>query len=309
MATLKARTLDSLVTFEQLYERTRQRLVTRSEPTLERPVSQLCTQRQCESATFAHWCERMRMRQRTDFVVDFRCHRKTWEWAYILQALAASGVMQPGCRGLGFGVGTEPLTAVLAQAGCEIVATDMPVADARERGWTATDAHTSMHAAELDALNVLGICARPEFTRLVSYRTMDMTHIDPDLAGFDFVWSSCALEHLGSLAAGVAFIENSLRCLKPGGFAVHTTEYNVSSNWRTLESGATVLYRRRDIRALVRQLRGAGHATVLNLTVGRGPSDRIYDIPPYYQSGRPHLALLLNQFVVTSLGLTIRKAL
>ena len=33
----------------------------------------------------------------------------------------------------------------------------------------------------------------------------------------------------------------------PGGVGVHTTEYNLSSNERTVEQGPTVLYRRRDL--------------------------------------------------------------
>src|SRR4051812_38472073 len=41
-------------------------------------------------------------------------HRKVWEWAFILQALGRRGVLGPGHRALGFGVGREPLVAALA---------------------------------------------------------------------------------------------------------------------------------------------------------------------------------------------------
>lgn len=58
---------------------------------------------------------------------------------------------------------------------------------------------------------------------------------------FDFIWSSCALEDLSALEHGIKFILNSLRMLKPGGIAVHTKEFNVSSNFETIESGETVL--------------------------------------------------------------------
>ena len=42
-----------------------------------------------------------------------RKHRKQWEFCYILQALCRAGVMRVSARGLGFGVGREPLVAVL----------------------------------------------------------------------------------------------------------------------------------------------------------------------------------------------------
>ena len=48
------------------------------------------------------------------------------------------------------------------------------------------------------------------------------------------LWSSCSLEHLGSISHGIEFILNSLKCLKQHGVAVHTTEFNLSSNEETL---------------------------------------------------------------------------
>ena len=55
--------------------------------------------------------------------------------------------------------------------------------------------------AETD-LNDRLLCPPARFDQLVTFRPVDMTAIPDDLAGFDFCWSSCALEHLGSLAAG-----------------------------------------------------------------------------------------------------------
>ena len=54
-----------------------------------------------------------------------------------------------------------------------------------------------------------------------------MNHLPDDLRGFDFTWSSCALEHLGTLAAGADFVVAQMDCLRPGGVAVHTTEFLV----------------------------------------------------------------------------------
>lgn len=270
-----------------------------AEPSLEHPVSQVATQLQCESPLYRAWCLRMK------YDPDRPTHpynRKLWEWVYILQTLDGRGMLGEGVRGLGFGVGNEPLTAVMADVGCRVVATDMPVEEAKSAGWVSTN----QHANDLDALNSAGVCDDEKFRRLVEYRAMDMTRIDADLTDFDFVWSSCSLEHLGSLDAGMAFVENSLRCLKPGGVAVHTTEYNVSSNTKTLTGGPTVLYRKRDVLSLADRLRNAGHRVTLNLNTGGGALDTHHDVPPYYRQGA-HLKLLLGEFVTTSIGLAITK--
>lgn len=269
------------------------------EPTLDDPVSQLATQQQCESEWYKTWGARMREHPERP---TQHYNRKLWEWVYILRTVDKRGLLAPGRRGLGFGVGVEPLAAVMADHGCEVVATDMFVDDAQNAGWVSTD----QHASNVDAMNRAGICDPDTFRRLVTFRPMDMTKIDADLTGFDFCWSSCSLEHLGSLEAGMQFVENSLRCLRPGGVAVHTTEYNVLSNFATLTAGSTVIYRKRDILALARRLRAAGHEITLNLNPGAGKVDKYHDVPPYFQHGA-HLKLELDRFVTTSIGLIVTK--
>ena len=83
---------------------------------------------------------------------------------------------------------------------------------------------------------------------------MDRNAIDADLEGQDdLVWSASAFEHLGSFMHGLEFVINSVKCLKPGGVAVHTTEFNCSSDADTLDNASTVLFRKRDF--LLRQRR------------------------------------------------------
>jgi SAM-dependent methyltransferase len=268
-------------------------------PSMDEPVSQLVTQTQCDSAVFDRWCRDMRL----DPEPRIRYHRKTWEWVYILQSLATSGALAPGARGLGFGVGREPVTPVLARLGCRITATDLPHSPKAESDW---EAH-GQHASSRDHLNTAGICDGETFAQNVSFRPMDMRDIDPSLQNFDFLWSSCALEHLGNLADGIQFILRSLESLRPGGVAVHTTEFNLTSDRLTLSRGGVVLYRRRDIDRLAAQLRKAGHSISLNFSSGSGPADRYIDKPPYFR-GDYHLKLLVGPFVTTSMGLLIRKA-
>jgi len=109
---------------------------------------------------------------------------------------------------------------------------------------------------------------------------------------------------LGSLQAGADFVVAQLDCLRPGGVAVHTTEFTVSSNDATVETGATVLFRRRDIDALVERLRGAGHVIDIDYTEGTTPEDLHVDTPPFTDV---HLRTTLGDYVTTSLALIIEK--
>lgn len=94
-------------------------------------------------------------------------------------------------------------------------------------------------------------------------------------------------------------------CLAPNGVAVHTTEFNVQSNARTVAVGHTVLYRQKDIVSLAESLRSSGHDIELDFDAGSTPADLHVDHPPW--SG-PHLKIQLGQFVATSIGLIIGKA-
>ena len=90
----------------------------------------------------------------------------------------------------------------------------------------------------------------PSLRNHVKLRSVDMNSIPDDIEGYDFTWSACAFEHLGSIDKGLEFVKNSLKCLKPGGIAVHTTEFNASSDQNTLTSGPTVLFRKKDLELL-----------------------------------------------------------
>lgn len=263
--------------------------------TLSHPISQMCTAAQMHEPFYAEVCRLMGE--------EPKLHRKQWEFVYILRSLDYHGVLKPGARGLGFGVGVEPLSSIFANAGCEIVATDLPVQDDRASVWS----NTAQLSAELTQVFHERLCDREAFFRNVTFRPVDMNAIPADLTGFDFTWSSCAYEHLGSIEAGLAFVENSLNCLVPGGLAIHTTELNLSSNDETLDKGNTVIFRRRDFEALAERLIARGHE-VFPITFDSGDEelDRVIDLPPY--SGDSHLKLALLRWVSTSFGLAVRKA-
>jgi 2-polyprenyl-3-methyl-5-hydroxy-6-metoxy-1,4-benzoquinol methylase len=247
------------------------------------------------------WAERMRPAwddgDRTKPVLT---HRKLWEWVFCAKALHERGMLAPGMRGLGFGVGQEPLAAFFASFGCEIVASDVGEEVAARDGWAVT----GQHAKSLEQLNEAGLCPPDEFAQRVSFRSVDMNDIPTDLRGFDFTWSSCAFEHLGSIVKGQEFILNQMACLKPGGVGVHTTEYNVSSNRDTIEWGQTVAFRRRDIEWLVDRLHADSHLIEVDYDPGDLPADRHIDVPPYSNT---HLKVQFDKYAVTSLALVIER--
>jgi FkbM family methyltransferase len=264
-------------------------------PTLRDPVSQLCTESQLREPVYGAWCQ--------ELAEPVRFHRKLWEYAYILQVLAVHRLLASGRRGLGFGCGRQPLTAVMATHGCEIVATDSGIANtgpidgvppARTVGETIED------------LDVPGLCDPELFRRRVTRRTVEMNRESPDLETFDFVFSTSVLARQGSIRRGTEFALGAMRFLKPGGLAVYITEFNLSSNYTTFETRDSAIFRRYDIDALIADMARAGHTVEpLNLNAGTGPVDRYVDLPPYRPE--PHLRLRVGRYVTTSLGLIVRK--
>ena len=260
-----------------------------------RLVSSLCTAALLESDAFRFWIASLEE--------EWHYHRKLWEWAYICQALYERSLLTEGTRGVAFAVGRESLPALFASYGCSIVATDLAADDPRATGW-ATSGEWARTLAEL---NRLGLCPEALFRERVSFRPVDMNHIPADLRDFDFSWSSCSFEHCGSLELGAAFLINQMDCLRPGGVAVHTTEFNLTSNTRTVRTGRTVIYRRSDIEDIVRRLRGLGHAVeLLDLTVGTHPLDWFVDERPY--SVDRHLRKRQGRYATTSIGLIITRS-
>jgi len=253
-----------------------------------------CTQAQLQSDAFQAWVVGMHER-------PMYMHRKVWEYCYIAQALHERGLLTSGRRGLGFAVGQEPLPALFASLGCQIVATDLITEEAQKRGWV----ETAQHADSLDALNQRSICDPESFRQRVSFRFLDMRQLPDDLGTYDFIWSSCSLEHLGTMPLGEQFIFESLKYLKPGGVAVHTTEFNLQSNIFTLTQGPTVLFRKRDIQKIAINLRRRGYRIDLDFARGNLPSDRVVDKPPY--NHKIHLRLIVGKYIVTSYGLIIES--
>jgi SAM-dependent methyltransferase len=276
-------------------------------------ASKLCTQDDCESDWYYFWLKEM--------CSGFTYHRKLWEFCYIAQNLYAHGALQDGKKGLAFGCGQEPLPSLFAKHGASVTATDLDPALWKDGqgSWAESGQHADSLAKVLNA----DICPDREKLARISHEFVDMNRIPNEFAGsFDFCWSACALEHLGSLDLGVKFILASLKCLKPGGIAVHTTEYNLDEG-ETIDNEPTVLYQKKHLLELSSQLTDLGYVvSPFQLDGGGRVLDGLFDLPPwpwdeaklgwrmhggYTVGGTTHLKKSFFGFLCTSVGITVAK--
>lgn len=202
--------------------------------------------------------------------------------------------------------------------------TDLDPIEVAGRGW----AETSQHTGSLDHVYDPMLVDRATFDRRVSLRYVDMNAIPPDLTDYDFCWSICSLEHLGSIAHGLDFVENSLKTLKPGGYAIHTTEFNFLETDQTIDNWPTVLFLRKHFEELAARLQRSGHwVAPLDFNLGEGVLDRFVDLPPFEPTpdedktggwitrvnwrqtdGVAHIKAAIDGFASTCYGLVIQKA-
>jgi cyclopropane fatty-acyl-phospholipid synthase-like methyltransferase len=269
-------------------------------PTAHSLKSKVCTQADMESDWALFWLDAMKLPR--------AYHRKLWEFAYIAQALWAEGKLVPGSAGLGFGCGREPLPSLFAKYGCTVLGTDLSEGHEQSVAWVKTNQHSS----EVEALRWRNICPDEDLLKNISFRPADMNNIDPDLSGsFDFCWSACSLEHLGSVSKGLQFIRNSLKTLRSGGVAVHTTEFTFDSE-TAHQVWPTVPYTKDHLVEFADGLRREGFKVAeLDLASGAGLLDGFADFggKEFYSRqmrAELHLKAVHDGFAFTSVGLIVR---
>jgi hypothetical protein len=258
------------------------------------------TQSDIETRWFRYWCEQLRERP--------RYHRKLWEFAYLMQALHASGAFRPGARVLILGAAHQPTASYLAGAGAQVVILQ-----------AASD---PLPGPSGDPLYDDKFVEKPVFERLVQRQVGDLSALPGELSGFDACISlGCAAER-GSLRAGMDFLIGSVGVLKPGGVAAHIAEFNYADDAQTLDDWRPALFQRRHLEAVAAAWAAQGHApTPLDFHVGHQALDRFVDIPPFsvdtteaqanlwrdgWQSA--HLKTAIDGFACTSFGLVVRRS-
>lgn len=274
-------------------------------------ISKPTTQQDLESLWFRYWCSELKI-----FPIF---HRKLWEFAFLLQCLFENNMIVVGKSGIGFGCGEEPIASYLASVGVSAHVTDLEIEKVSGMGWV----ETNQYASSLEAAFHPSICSREEFENNVSHSYVDMNDIPKELDGkYDFCWSICAMEHLGTIEKGLNFVEQSLRTLKPGGIAIHTTEFNYLSDKITIDNWPTVLFLKEHFETLAKRVNEAGHVFVgPSFDVGNRVLDRFVDIPPYAVgegwlarenwsdvNQNAHLKLSVDGFPCTCFGILIKKA-
>jgi hypothetical protein len=194
--------------------------------------------------------------------------------------------------------------------------TDLDPEKVAKLGWV----EIAQHASTLELSYYPDVVSRELFDRHVTHRFVDMNHIPRMEPRYDFCWSVCAMEHLGSIQRGLDLVENSLGALKPGGLAIHTTEFNFSSQHRTIEiSPSTVLFLRKHFERLADRLSLQGHSLLgPDFDLGNGFLDRYIDLPPFgiegdqsqvtWRDTKPaHLKLAIGPYACTCFGIIVRK--
>lgn len=255
-----------------------------------------------ETDWYKHWSKLLRQHGR--WLGSYqRLANKHWQNAIMAEILHSNGLLMPGRKGIGFGVGKERLPALFSSLGVSVTATDQDYRSANAKLWQREE-----HAGDIADLNQYGICESEQFKKLVKLTSLDMSQPMPkNLHGkYDFLWSNCALGHLGSIQAELDFITESAKCLLPGGIAVHTTEVNLISNDQTADSGETVLFRPRDLLQLSAKLSKSG--LILEsptFAFGNTAMDHRINLSPTF--GNDFSKILVNGYFATQIVLIVRK--
>ena len=234
------------------------------------PPSRLCTAKELLSPECQQYRDALRIDDVHALLGYPHFSRKEWEFETICRTLDTFGMLAQGKTGIGFAVGQEPLSAYFALRGCTVLASDL-APDMDEKGlWSDTNQNAM---GDLSQINRFGICPPELFEARVSYRDIDMNDIPEDVGEFDFCWSSCAIEHIGSLGHSIRFLKNMLKVLKPGGVAVHTTEINLSSRISTIERGDSAIFKDSDIQEVYEWMTEHGHKMTVDFTRGSEEMD------------------------------------
>lgn len=211
------------------------------------------TAREFRTAWMRRWCD--------TFDLPDRMHRKHWEYAVVAETLDSHGLLSKGRSAIGFGVGSDRSVTTFADCGVQVLATDLLGED-----WQET--HQQFRSFD----------GRPEIeTRIVDMNSLSESSLD---GKFDFCWSLCSMDHVGSIWLVKRFLLNSLNCLNPGGISVHTGEYTIRTDMPT--SGTTVWLTVNDILDLERLAAKLGiEMAPVDWFFGDSIEDHVIDCHPY----------------------------
>lgn len=153
-----------------------------------------------------------------------RFHRKQWEFAKIFQALQKHGLLQEDKIGLSVGGGNERILYSIANHVKKLIVTDLYSTETMWDCAKTDDPDTFIKMNKPFEVDDSRITAIP----------MDMRKLYFGDNTFDFCYSSCAIEHIGTFDDFVQHFNEVNRCLKEGGYYIFTTEFHFGEE--TIES-------------------------------------------------------------------------
>src|SRR4030042_3099849 len=144
-----------------------------------------------------------------------RFHRKQWEFAMIFLMLQKLGLLNNRNIGLSMGGGKELLLYAIARQINKLIVTDLYDPS------TEWDCARTGDPDEFIKMNK----PFPVDDSHVQALRMDMLQLEFKDETFDFCYSSCAIEHIGSDTDFRQHLQEAYRVLKPGGIYILTTEF------------------------------------------------------------------------------------
>jgi hypothetical protein len=234
-----------------------------------------------------------------------RLHSKQFQFYAIMDrafSIIKDGRQSSPPMAIGFGVGTEPIPSALVGLGYKVVATDYLDGEIAE-----TWRDSGQQSESFLDLNKRRLVTDEEFLNFCEFRNMDMNEIPNSLNGcFDFVWSSCALGHIGSYDKGLEFILNSLRLLSPGGWAVHTTELDKSELTEKFDYPNLSFYKIEDLESVLDKAELAGFKPLrIRKAAWTGKSEKYIVSEPWAK--KPHLRIELFGREINSIVIQIQR--
>ena len=153
---------------------------------------------------------------RAELEEEPRFHRKQWEFVQIFRTLQALGFLNAKSRGLSMGGGEERLLYAVARHVGHLTVTDLYESSSAWDGARTDNPDRSLKAAAPFAIDPSRLTAR----------RMDMRALEFEDASFDFCYSSCAIEHIGTYDDFLEHLQQVRRVLKDDGVYVLTTEFH-----------------------------------------------------------------------------------
>jgi SAM-dependent methyltransferase len=245
---------------------------------------------------------------RTELAEEPRLHRKQWEFAQIFRALQSVGVLNGTSRGLSMGGGMERLLYAVVRHTGHLTVTDLYEADSSWNEARLEDPDCAVKAA----------APFPVDRDRLSARRMDMRELTFPSGSFDFCYSSCAIEHIGTYDDFVRHLEETRRVLKDDGVYVLTTEFHYGEE--VIPAPHNYYFSAAFLEELVRAssfavcgvVDGTLRPHVFNRPVPVNLGDLCADaadpVTDVLLNTSPHLQLLTSGLPFTSMCLVLRKA-